>query len=74
MFTKKATRERLKKLKKEIKSLKTQYKKMEFRPCQNDAELREKEEDLRNLMERIYSLENEQDRFILNASRISNEK
>lgn len=74
MFDKKATRDRLRKLKNEIKSLKKQYKKMEFRPCQNDAELREKEEDLRNLMERIYSLENEQDRFILDASRISNEK
>jgi chromosome segregation ATPase len=73
MFDKKATRDKLKKLKKEIKLLKKQYKKMEFRPCQNDADLRQKEEDLLNLMNRIYSIEKEQDRFILDSGRISKE-
>ena len=62
-----APQKRLKKIKKEIKRLKKEYKKVEFRPCQNDAELRIKEEDLRAIMDQIYSLEKEQDRFILNS-------
>jgi hypothetical protein len=67
----KVIRKRLKMIKKEIKGLKKMYKKVEFRPCQNDAELRAKDEELRVIMDKIYSLEKEQDRFILNSARIN---
>lgn len=67
----KATRKKLKQIKKEIKDLKNEYRKVEFRPCQNDSELFQKDEDLRMLMDKIYALEKEQDRFILDSGRIS---
>ena len=71
MFIKNETQKRLKRLKNEIKDLKKQYRKTEFRPCKNDADLIAKESDLKSLMEEIYSLENEQDRFILDCARKS---
>jgi hypothetical protein len=67
----KATQKKLKQIKKEIKYLKKEYKNVEFRPCQNDRELFKKDEDLRALMDKIYDLEKEQDRFILDSGRIS---
>ncbi|MDB9822870.1 hypothetical protein OAC89_04140 [Deltaproteobacteria bacterium] len=67
----KMIRKRMKMIKKEIKGLKKLYKKVEFRPCQNDAELRLKDEELRAIMDKIYSLEMEQDKFILNSARIN---
>ena len=67
----KATRKRLKKIKKEIKQLKKEYRKVEFRPCQNDKELKIKDDDLKMLMNRIYDMEKEQDRFILDSGRIN---
>ena len=72
MFKKNETSKTIKKLKKDIKELKKQYKKLEFRPCQNDAELIAKESDLKSLMDEIYNLENEQDRFILDSVRKTN--
>lgn len=71
MFVKSETQKKLKKLKDDIKELRKQYRKLEFRPCQNDAELAAKESELKSLMEKIYSLENEQDRFILDSARKS---
>lgn len=65
----KATRKKLKKFKKDIKLLKKEYQKLEFRPCQNDAELNAKENELQNIMDRIYKLENMQDRLMLDAFR-----
>jgi len=73
-MTDKATQKRLKMLKKEIKDLKKQYKKVEFRPCQNDAELRIKDEELREIMDKVYALEKEQDRLILDSGRITQDK
>jgi len=73
-MTDKATQKRLKMLKKEIKDLKKQYKKVEFRPCQNDAELRIKDEELREIMDKVYALEKEQDRLILDSGRITQNK
>jgi hypothetical protein len=63
-------RRNLKRIKKEIKELKKRYKRMEFRPCQNDAELRKKDDDLRELIYKIDTLEKKQDRFILNSGRL----
>ena len=71
MFEKNETRKKIKKLKKDIKELRKLYRKLEFRPCQNDAELIEKESELKSLMDKIYNLENEQDRFILDYVRKS---
>lgn len=67
----KETRRKLNRIKKEIKDLKKRYKKMEFRPCQNDAELKKKDEELKGIMDKIYALEKEQDRFILNSGRLN---
>lgn len=68
----KATKKKLKKFKKDIKLLKKEYRKLEFRPCQNDAELHAKENELNDIMNRIYKLESNQDRFVLDSFR-SNE-
>jgi len=64
------TRDTVKTIKKEIKELRKRYKKVEIRPCQNDAELLLKDSELMEIMEKIYSLEQEKDRLILNFSRI----
>ena len=65
-----ATRDRMKMIKKEINELKKQYKKIEIRPCQNDAELRIKDGELMEIMEKIYALEKEKDRLILDSNRV----
>ena len=69
----KATRKSLKKIKKEITKLKNKFKSVEFRPCQSDEELRQKEMDLKTLMEKINALEKEQDKYILYSSRVNRE-
>ena len=66
----KKTRKKLKQIKKEIGQLQKQIKKLEFRPCHNDSELMQKEEDNKALHEKIYQLEKEHDRYILNAVNI----
>ena len=71
MFEKNETRDKIKKLKKDVKELRKLYKKLEFRPCQNDSELIAKESELKSIMDKIYSLENEQDRIILDSVRKS---
>jgi len=71
MLNDKETRRKLKEFKKDIKLLKKEYNKLEFRPCQNDAELNAKECELRDIMDRIYKLENKQDRFMLDSLRAS---
>ena len=71
MFEKNETRKKIKKLKDDVKELRKLYKKLEFRPCQNDAELIAKESELKSVMDKIYSLENEQDRLILDSVRKS---
>ena len=69
MFKRNETHDRIKKLKKSIKELRKVYRNLEFRPCQNDAELIAKESELKSVMDRIFNLENEQDRFILDSVR-----
>jgi hypothetical protein len=64
-----ATRYRMKTIKKEIKELRKRYKKIEIRPCQNDAELLLKDSELMEIMEKVYALEQEKDRLILDVSR-----
>lgn len=74
MLNDKETRRKLKEFKKGIKLLKREYRKIEFRPCQNDAELHAKEDELKDIMDRIYKLENKQDRFMLDSLRASQMK
>lgn len=64
------TKKRLKKIQKEIKKVKKDLSKTELRPCQNDAELRYKEEDLKKLGSKLRELEKEQDRYILDTGRV----
>ena len=66
----KDTKKKLKKIQKEIKRVKKDLAKIELRPCQNDAELEQKEEDLKELGNRLRALEKEQDRFILDTGRV----
>lgn len=66
----KETRKRLKQIKKEIGRLKKQIKKLEIRPCRNDSELKQKEQDIRALNEKVYQLEKEHDSHILKTGKI----
>ena len=66
----KAEKKKLKKIQKEIKALRKELAKNEFRPCQCDADLRQKDEDLKMLRAKIHALENEKDRFMLKAGEI----
>ena len=50
--------------------MKVELAKTELRPCQNDAELKQKEEDLKGLGKKLRSLEKEQDMHILVTGRI----
>jgi hypothetical protein len=68
------TKDRMKTIKKEIKELRKKYKKIEVRPCQNDAELLLKDSELKEIMEKIYALEQEKDRLILDFSRVYTNK
>ena len=63
-------KKRLKKIQREIKKVKKDLSKTELRPCQNDAELRDKEEDLEALGNKLRELEKEQDRYILDTGRV----
>jgi len=66
----KGAKKRLKKIQKEIKKVKKELGKTELRPCQNDAELKRKEEDLKELGDKLRALEKEQDRYILDTGRV----
>jgi septal ring factor EnvC (AmiA/AmiB activator) len=55
-------RKRLKEIEKELRGLEKEFKKMELRPCQNDAELIAKEKDLKVYMDKILDLEKKRDR------------
>lgn len=66
----KATKKRLKKIQKEIKKAKKELDKVELRPCQTDADLKRKEDDLKDLAVKIRALEKEQDRYILDTGKV----
>ena len=66
----KDTRKKLRKIQKEIKKVKKELGKLELRPCQNDAELVRKEQDLKELGSKLRALEKEHDRYILDTGRV----
>ena len=60
----KKTKQKIKKLNKELQELEKAYHRMEMRPCKGDKELKQKDIDLRLLREQIHALEIEQDSLI----------
>ncbi|MBA7688071.1 hypothetical protein ES703_96547 [subsurface metagenome] len=66
----KETRKKRKQIKKEISQLKKQIKKLEFLPCHNDSELKQKDKGIKILREKTYELEKEQDMYILKPGNI----
>ncbi len=69
-MTDKELQKRLRIIRKGIKELKKEYSKLEIRPCQNDMEIQIKEKELREINDKIYALEKEQDRMILDSIRV----
>jgi DNA repair exonuclease SbcCD ATPase subunit len=63
----KETKKKLKRIQKEVKKLKKRFDKVEFRPCNCDAELRAKDEELKALRQRMNELERELDRCMLDS-------
>jgi seryl-tRNA synthetase len=61
----KKTSKRLKQIDKERSKLKKQIKKLEFRPCHSDFDLRQKDEEIKGLREKDHELEKEHDSYIL---------
>jgi polyhydroxyalkanoate synthesis regulator phasin len=59
----KASKRVIKKIQNEIDQLKKKFKEMEIRPCQGDADLEQREKDLKVLKEQIYELEREVDKY-----------
>lgn len=55
----KATKRVIKKIQNEIDQLKKEFKEMEIRPCQGDADLEQREKDLGEVKEQILELEKE---------------
>ena len=66
----KEAKKRLKRLQEKIKELKKDLHKLELHPCQNDAELKQKEQDLKELGDKLRQLEKERDRYILDSGRV----
>jgi len=59
----KASKRVIKKIQNEIDQLKKEFKEMEIRPCQGDADLEQREKDLEVLKKQIYELEREVDKY-----------
>ena len=57
VMAKKKNQQSIKKIQKEIERLKSEFKKLELRPCWGDADIKKKEKDLLNLKKEIYELE-----------------
>jgi chromosome segregation ATPase len=64
------TRKKLKQIEKELSDLEKERQKIEFRPCRGDADLKEKEENLQAMKEKIRELEHSRDRFILDSGSV----
>jgi len=64
-MTNKKSRKDIKKSQKELYRLKELLKKLEIRPCQGDADLRQKDEEVKMLKREIDDLEKETNQFVL---------
>ena len=59
----KKTKKKIKKIQNEIDQFEELFKKMELRPCQGDADLSQKEEDMRRLKDKINAKKMERDQY-----------
>jgi hypothetical protein len=66
----KRTRKNFKRIQKEINKLKAQLSKIELRPCRGDADIQQKENELRMIKREIYELEKEANQYALYISGI----
>jgi len=64
-MTDKKTRKDIKKIQKELYRLKEMLKKIELRPCLGDADLKQKDEEVKMLKREIYALEKDTNQFVL---------
>lgn len=64
----------IKKIQKEITRLKVELDKLEIRPCQGDADMKKKDEDIILLKREIYDLEKEANQFAIFISGIGSGK
>ena len=55
----------IKKVQKKLYRMKELLKKMELKPCHGDADLRQKDEDIKILKREIYDIEKETNQFAL---------
>ena len=68
MPSKKNRKKIIKELQKEIEKLRDEYEKIELRPCQGDADLRQRENELEILKSKISQLEKERDTYLYSWS------
>ena len=61
----KKSRKSIKEIQRELLRLKNLLKVVELRPCHGDADLRQKEEEIKILQREIYDIEKETNRLIL---------
>ena len=61
----KESRKNIKNLQREMDRLKEAYKKIELLPCQNDAELKKKDDDLKALKKELYEVERDLNQLAL---------
>ena len=61
----KRSRKSIKEIQKELYRLKDLLKAAELRPCRGDADLRQKEEEIKILQSEIYDIEKETNKLIL---------
>ena len=63
-MNKKSQKKQIRKIKKEIEKFRKIIKRLELRPCKNDAEILQKEKEIEDVKKRIRLLENDRDRHI----------
>ena len=64
----KDSKKKLKQMKRKISKLGKEWKKIEFRPCRGDSDLKQKDEDFLVFKQKMLALEKERDQFVFNAS------
>ena len=61
----KETKKKLKKIGREIKQLRKQIKGVEIRPCESNAEISQKDRNLKTLRKKLIDLERERDKCLI---------
>jgi len=59
----KEVKKKIKKIQNEINQLEKELKETELRPCQGDADLEQREKDIKVLKDKIYELERVADKY-----------